>query len=199
MEDKDKDQPKNLEQLLEKLLEAAEEEEKVSVKSLFEAVGRRSFGPVLLLTGIVALAPVIGDIPGMPTLIGLVVLLVTVQLLFGKSHFWLPQWLLKREVSSSKLKKSIGWMKKPAKFIDRLIRPRLQWFVKGASVKVIAATSAAIALAMPMMEIVPLTANVAGAALAAFGLALIAGDGLLALIALVLSVSTIGLAVANIL
>lgn len=33
------------------------------------AVGRRSFGPTLLLAGLVTLAPIVGDIPGVPVLI----------------------------------------------------------------------------------------------------------------------------------
>ena len=39
------------------------------------------------------------------------------------------------------------------------------------------------ALAMPVMEAIPFSANLAGIALTAFGLAVIAHDGLLALIA----------------
>jgi hypothetical protein len=42
------------------------------------------------------------------------------------------------------------------------------------------------------MELVPFSANLAGIVLTAFGLALIASDGLLALIAIVLTAGTIG-------
>jgi hypothetical protein len=49
-----------------------------------------------------------------------------------------------------------------------------------------------IALAMPMMEIVPLTANGAGVAIAAFGLALMARDGLIAVIAFAATALTFG-------
>ena len=53
----------------------------------------------------------------------------------------------------------------------------------------------AIALFTPAMEVVPFSANGAGAVLTAFGLALIARDGLIAAIALVLAVLTAGLVV----
>ena len=46
---------------------------------------------------------------------------------------------------------------------------------------------------MPFMEVVPFSANLAGAALAAFGLALVARDGLLALIAFLITAATAGL------
>ena len=50
-----------------------------------------------------------------------------------------------------------------------------------------------IAISMPAMEVVPFVANAAGAALTAFGLSLIAHDGLLALIAFVFTTISVGL------
>jgi hypothetical protein len=52
---------------------------------------------------------------------------------------------------------------------------------------------------MPVMEVVPFSANAAGIALAAFGLALIAHDGVLALIAFVFTVITAGLMIYSLL
>ncbi len=51
-----------------------------------------------------------------------------------------------------------------------------------------------IGIAMPAMEIVPFSANGAGAALTAFGLSLIANDGLLALLAFLFTAATFILA-----
>ena len=56
----------------------------------------------------------------------------------------------------------------------------------------IATVCVLIAAAMPAMEVVPLTANGAGAALTAFGLSLIAHDGLLAIVAFAFTAITIG-------
>ncbi|HDZ56768.1 MAG TPA: hypothetical protein ENI17_01590 [Pseudomonas xinjiangensis] len=58
--------PQDLEQLLDRINDAAEESGKVSFGAVMEQVGRRSFGPLLVLTGLVVLAPVISDIPGVP-------------------------------------------------------------------------------------------------------------------------------------
>ncbi|MDV6317708.1 exopolysaccharide biosynthesis protein [Chromohalobacter sp. HP20-39] len=49
-----------------------------------------------------------------------------------------------------------------------------------------------IALAMPLMEVVPFSANGAGLALMMFGLSLMANDGLWALLALILTGGTVG-------
>jgi hypothetical protein len=73
------------------------------------------------------------------------------------------------------------------------VRPRLTKFVRAPWTYVIASTALVIGLAQPFMELVPLSANGAGAALTAFGLALIAHDGLVALLAMAFAVLTGGI------
>lgn len=184
------DEPHNLEQLLDRIEEAAEEEDPVTLGEILDFVGRRSFGPLLLVTGIATLAPVIGDIPGVPVILGLIVILVAVQMLFRRDHFWMPNWLLKQSVAREKLCKAIGWFRRPARFVDRFLRQRLTFFTKGAMVYVIAILCIAIAAAMPVMEFVPFSVNLAGLALTAFGLSIIAHDGFLALFGMTVTVGT---------
>lgn len=187
----------NLEQLLDRIDAAADQDKDVSLNAILEAVGPRSFGPILLLAGLVMFAPIIGDIPGVPVIMGVLVILTAGQLLFRRHHIWLPHWLLKRSVTQSKLRKTLGWLRTPARFIDRLLRPRLTMLTHHTGSYVIAVVCIIIATATPVMEMVPLSANVAGAAITAFGLALIAHDGLLALFAFAFTATTIGLIVYN--
>jgi hypothetical protein len=170
-----------LQELVERLDKAATGE-RVNVECMMEAVGRSSFGALLLLGGLVTLSP-LDIIPGIPTLIAIAVLIVCAQLLAGRRHFWLPSWVLKRSVTTSRFRRALAWLRKPARFGDRLVRPRLSALTSDAAVKVIAVGCIVVALAMPVMEVVPFSANLAGVALTAFGLAVIAHDGLLALIA----------------
>ena len=67
--------PTNMQQLLEQIRESAAGAGRVSVNDILNGVGERSFGPVVLVAGLITLAPLIGDIPGVPTILGLVVLL----------------------------------------------------------------------------------------------------------------------------
>ena len=174
----------SLQDLLKRIREISQNKEDISVGEIMEMVGGRSYGPLLLLAGLVTLAPVIGDIPGIPTILGAIVFLFSAQLLYGKEHFWLPKFLLNRSVSGKKLKKGIEWLESPARVIDKLLKPRFTLLVKDTAVYVIALMCLLIASVMPIMEFVPFSANVAGAALTVFGLALIARDGLLLLVAL---------------
>ena len=113
-----------------------------------------------------------------------VVLLIAAQMLLQREHFWLPRWVLERSIASRKVKKAAGWLRKPARFVDRFLRVRLRRFVCGTGEYAIALVAGLIALLMPAMEIVPFSANAAGAVLTAFGLALVARDGLVALVGL---------------
>lgn len=142
----------NLEELIDQIKKADGEGDKVSFDDILDKIGRRSFAPMLLLAGIITVAPVIGDIPGVPTIMGAFVLLTTGQLLFGRDHFWLPDWILKRATEKEKINKGMDWLEKPAKFIDNWSKPRLKIFTKGTGHYIIASVCFLIALAMPMIS-----------------------------------------------
>ena len=182
-----------LSQLLDRIGQAPRTDvERIRLGEMLQAVGQGSFGPLLLVPGVITLLPLVGDIPGVPTLMALLVLLVAGQLLVGRRTFWLPQWLLKRSVPHGKLDRALTWMHKPARVIDRGLKPRLTWLTQRAGTYLIALFCFLIALAMPLMEVVPFSANGAGLALMMFGLSLMANDGLWALLALILTGGTVG-------
>ncbi|WP_447555216.1 exopolysaccharide biosynthesis protein [Vreelandella sp. EE22] len=169
----------NLTELLQTLEQKARDMSRVSVKDIVDAVGHRSFAPFLLIAGLVTLAPVISTVPGIPSLMGLLVLLVSAQLLAGRKTFWLPAWLLKRSVSRKSFDKALHLMEKPAQWIDSLLGVRLQWMTGRVGIRATAVACLLIALAMPPMELVPFSVNGAGFALLLFGLGLVAHDGLI--------------------
>ena len=169
----------NLTELIHTMERMERENAQVSVDDVVHAVGRRSFGPLLLLAGLITLAPIIGDIPGMPTLMAVLVLLTSSQLLVGRETFWLPKWLLKRSLSRQKFDKALHYMKKPAKWVDGLLGVRLAWMTGCIGIRVTAFACLLVALAMPPMEFIPFSANGAGLALTLFGLGLVARDGLM--------------------
>ena len=193
------DTPKDLEDVIAELDEAADSNgAKVSVEEIMEAVGRRSFGPLLVLSGLLGMTP-IGVIPTAPTIIALITVLVAGQLLFGRKQFWLPQALLKLSVDAGKVKKAASVSKKPAAFIDKLIRPRLTVLTTAIADRFVAGVCVLIALCVPPLELVPFAAFIPAAAIFIFGLGLIARDGLLILIALLISAGAIGLLGSNLL
>ncbi|MCA1765411.1 MAG: exopolysaccharide biosynthesis protein, partial [Desulfobulbaceae bacterium] len=154
-----------MEEILNRIGNAEDEGGKVSLESVVEGLGLRSFGPLLILAGLVILAPVIGDIPGVPTLVAFFVILVAGQMLFNRHHFWLPDWLLRRKVKKDNLDKAIKWLRIPAGYLDRFLRNRLDIFTGALAVRLIAFFCVLIAVLTPFLELVPFSANLAGGAL----------------------------------
>ncbi len=189
--------PTDLTGLLERVQQAGRRSESVSLGAILDSVGRRSFAPFLLIAGLITLAPLVGDIPGVPTLMATLVVFSSVQLLVGRDHIWLPAWLLERRVSRARFAKATRWMERPARWIDRLLKQRLVWLTRPPAHLAVALTCLLIALAMPPMEVVPFTANGAGLALTLFALALLANDGLMALLGYALTGGTLALVILN--
>lgn len=190
----------NLEQLFDQIREAAEKAgDRVSLDTILERVGRRSFGALLLVAGLITLAPLLGDIPGVPTIVGGFVVLITGQLLFGREYFWLPRWLLERFVAKGQLCKALERLRPVARFVDRWLQPRLRPFTHASGMYAIALVCFVIAAAMPVMEFIPFSANGAGMAFTVFGLSLIARDGLLVLLGFGLTAITFALGVLSLL
>lgn len=181
--ERDDEQPHNLEEMLGQMRESVDGCEKVSIESLMDAVGRRSFGPLILLIGILALSPLSG-IPTLPSILGILVFLIAGQLVIGREQFWLPKKFLNRELPGGATCKALDKMKPAGRFIDRILRPRLTAVTRHAGTSLIAIICALIGLTMPPLEILPFLASLAGLALTLFGLALIAHDGVVAIFAI---------------
>lgn len=173
---------RDLEDLLAQIATAAHHDQAVvTVGDILEAVGTRSFAPLLMLTGTLLVSPLSG-IPLFPTTMALVVLLVSVQMLVGRRHFWLPRWLLRRNLRRQSLLRGLDWLQAPCAFIDRYLQPRLACLLGRSSQALIALLCLLIVVMMPIMELIPFSSSIAGVALCAFGLALVALDGLMVLL-----------------
>ncbi|MFO7582974.1 exopolysaccharide biosynthesis protein [Guyparkeria sp.] len=192
----DPDEPRNLGQLLARIASVAAGSERVYLSSIIDALGTRSFGPFLLLIGVLLVSPISG-IPGMPTTMGIALLLTSLQMLFGRKSFWLPRWLLARYVASDRLVKALGWLHRPARYVDWFLRPRLTFLVANGGAVGIAVICSVLALMMPLMEVVPFSATAAGLSVVLFGLAMVAFDGVFVVLAVTYLAAVGGLALAG--
>jgi hypothetical protein len=188
------EEPKSLQELLDRFSKADERSDQVTLGAMLETVGRRSFGALLLVLGVILFSP-LSTMFGVSTAVAILVLLVAGQRLFGRDHFWLPGSLLRRGISRSKFEHGLKILRPVARFVDRLIRPRLTALTEGAAAYAIAGASVIIALMMPPLEVLPVASHFAGAALTAFGLGLVARDGFLVIIALAVCLGGVALLV----
>lgn len=181
----------SIQDLIDRIEDSASDKEHIQLGKIVEMVGRRAFGPILLFAGLVTISPLSG-VPGMPTLMGVLVLAVAVQLLMHRQHIWLPSFLLERKVPKDKLCTAMKWSRPPARFVDRGLKTRLTFFTHNSGTHFIAVICLFVAVGMPPMELVPFSVTVAGMTLFLFGLALIAHDGVIALAGVLFAVAAYG-------
>lgn len=190
------DQPRNLGELLARIAAVAAQRDRVCLATLIDAMGARAHGPVVLLIGIILFSPLSG-IPGMPTLMGVALLLISLQILCGRGSLWLPGWLLRRSVPGSRLRRGVAWLDGPVARIDRFLRRRHLWLISGGGTVVVAILCLGLACLMPLMELLPFSATAAGLALLFFGLGMVAADGLLVLMGMIYLGAIVTLALAG--
>ncbi len=178
--------PQNLEDLLRELEGTVDREPETTIAQIDQAIGPRSFGPLLVIVGLAGVTP-LAAVPTVPSLLAFCIIIVAVQLVFGRRSFWLPGWFLRRHVKRSVIRRSVRLAKPPARFVDRLIKPRLEVFTGALATRLVAVVCALIAMATPPLELLPLAAALPSLAILAFGLGLVARDGVLVLFATAVS------------
>jgi hypothetical protein len=98
------------------------ESEKVSVAQIIDALDSRSFGLAVLLFALPSVVPMP---PGVPTVVGIILLIVSVQMTFGREELWLPGILSKREFDRKSLVGAFEGLAPKLGVIERVMKPRL--------------------------------------------------------------------------
>lgn len=176
----DRPEPRTLSDVLDEIVfkvEHDETPENLTLGELLESVGRRSYGPLLLVIGLFAISPAT-IVPGMTWLAAALTLVVAGQMALGLPRIWLPkkalQAQLPREAVTGGVKKSRGF----AKVADTLLRPRLAFLSKPPFVNVVALMCIAAALITFPLGLIPFAPLAPGLAVVFFGLGMVARDGL---------------------
>lgn len=176
--------------ILNKLEELSDKQERVSLGATVEALGSRSYGPFLIVPALIELSP-IGGIPAVPTFLAALIILFAMQMLLGRRHLWLPGFVARQSVSSAKMLKAVTKLRPLARRMDRWFHNRLPVLTSRFFMRFAAGGSIALALTVPPLEFIPFASSAPMAAIAAFGLALLARDGALMIVALLLAAGAI--------
>ena len=160
------------------------ESAKVSVREIIDALDSRSFGLAVLLFALPSVVPMP---PGVPTVVGIILLIVSIQMAFGREELWLPGILSKREFDRKSLVGAFEGLAPRLAVIEKVMKPRLL-FMTGRVGSILIGI---IVLVMAVVLILPLPpgGNFPPAlACAVLGMGLAQRDGALVLVGLVVSV-----------
>jgi hypothetical protein len=150
----------------------------ITLKQVLQQFGRRSYGPLLLIIGLISISPA-ALLPGSTTIFATLTLLVALQLLFHRDHPWMPGFALRMKFSERRLEKFIRFCRPATKLIDKVIRPRFTFLSEQPWVTGVALLVVLAALITYPLSFIPIAPLLPGLAIALFGLGMTARDGLL--------------------
>ena len=162
-------------------MEHAARHDTVSVKDVLDEFGERSVLPLILVASLLLVSPLSG-LFGVTTLIAMVIIVLSAQALWGRRRLWLPGFILRRRVKSSRLLLGIRWLRAPSKFFDRHSGRRLLILVTGPMRSITLLTCMVLPTAWPMLEFVPFASSFGGGTVALFSFGLFTRDGLYVLL-----------------
>jgi hypothetical protein len=161
---------------------------RVTVAAVRECIAERSFGPFLLIPALIEISP-IGGIPGVPSGLAAIISLFAVQILCGRRELWLPDFIERRSVSGGRFSRAMKHVSRLTRWVDHILRPRLKWATRPPCVYLAAAMCLILCATVPLLELVPFASSLPMAAIALFGLGLVARDGAAVLLGFAVSSS----------
>ena len=166
-----------------------ENSDKTSLGKVIERFEDRGFGPLLLVPALVALLPT-GAIPGVPTICGITLFFICIQVAIGQKSPWLPSALKEKEVDSDKLESAIDKAKPYVRKTEKLLKPRLTFLSDTPAKNVVAAYCAIAALCMIPLEALPFAVALPAFALCITALGMTNRDGVFLTIGMTLQLGT---------
>lgn len=163
---------------------------KVSVSALVDAVGDLGMLPLILLPALIAATPLSG-IPGVTAVAGITIAILSAELLAGLRKVHLPGTVRRKSIDGDKLRHWIGRVEPVVDWIERHTRKRLTFLFHRPMVWVPQLLCLLTGLAMPFLELIPFSGSIAAISVCLLTLAMLTGDGIFFLIAL-LPYGTIG-------
>jgi hypothetical protein len=146
----------------------------VTVAHISKALGGRAFAPLLVLFAALNLIPLP---PGSSAILGLPLVIIAAQMVYGNRRTWLPEMLMNRSLSAEQFRSIMASLVPRLAQMERLIRPRYWPFWRRQGDRIVGA----IALFMAIVVTLPIPG---GNWLPAFsttllGLSLLERDGIL--------------------
>ncbi len=158
------------------------QEAKVTIGHLVQTLGSRGYGLLILVLDLPNLIPL--PLPGLSTIFGVPLALISLQMLLGFNRPWLPKRILESGIDKDNFHKLFTKAQPAMQKVERVLQPRLMAFthpwmkpVLGLAIMIMAAT-----MSLP----IPLGNLILAVPIALIALGMIEKDGLFVLLGLIL-------------
>ncbi len=182
----DRAEAADLKGVIAQLHQAARGAERVALGDLVDAMGRSSMAAVLLVPALLLISPISG-VPGASIVGGVVIALISAQILFRRQKVWLPDFIRNRTLPGPTLRKALVWLRKPARRFDGLAPARPGGGGDAWWTPVLAAICLLLGLCMPMLELIPFSSSIVATLIASLALTMLTGRLTIAMVAGVLA------------
>ena len=166
-------------------LEKSTHGDSITVQEVIEELGHKSFASLMLVFALISTSPA-SAIPGITAVVALITFILVAQMIIGRDSVWLPSFVTSRRMSSEKLRKGIGWLRKPVHFVERFLKARLTFFLHRPWLFLPLLLILGLTLFMPFMEVIPTSGSIASAVIALFAAGLLTRDGALVVVSMIL-------------
>lgn len=160
--------------------------DRLSFSEFAERLHYRAWGGLLFIFASINVLPLP---PGLTTFFAIPLLLVSGQMLFGRTRPWFPARIERRGITKAELERlisKIAWLEAR---VERVFRPRLPALTGPTAARLIGLACFLLALIVAIP--VPLLHHAPAASVAMFGLALIYRDGALVIAAIAASIASV--------
>jgi hypothetical protein len=182
---------RSLGEILARLRRATEGAERVSLDDMARAMGASSIIAMLLVPAILLISPLSG-IPGLSSLGGIVIALISVQIVLGRDRAWLPGVLRRLSLPAPRLVQALDWLEGPAGWFDR---KTAHWGAPHPSPALwrmaLGVVCLMIGMVIPFMELIPFSATLAALIVALLALSILLNSTRLALLGFALPASAL--------
>lgn len=155
--------------------------ETIRLGDLIRGLGKRSFGPTLLICALPEALPL--PIAGVSAFIGMPLVLVSLQLMLGYTTPWFPKWIANRSIKRKDFEKGVNIVLRYLARFEKIIRPRWKLITTPIAERLLSILffllACVIVLPIPFGNFLP------AIALVIISLGLIEGDGLVIVVGII--------------
>jgi hypothetical protein len=161
----------------------------VSFADVFQRIGDRGFGLLLVILALPSALPL--PAAGYSTPFGIILAILALQMIFGRKSPWIPEWAGKHKLSGGFIEKMLGMSAKFFGYLEVFVRPRMRWVGSRAGLPIMGVL--VLIMACLMILPIPLTNTFPAFVIFLIGVGLTEEDGLFCLGASALATVSVAL------